>query len=62
MSSDGHVKIVNEIISLIILLNVLITGDGDQLYKAVDILAEMKKAGVCPNDITYSVLLMACEK
>lgn len=37
-------------------------GDGDQLRKSVDILAEMKEFGVPPNTITYSVLLVACEK
>ncbi|OEL25926.1 Pentatricopeptide repeat-containing protein MRL1, chloroplastic [Dichanthelium oligosanthes] len=37
-------------------------GDGDQVLKAVDVLNEMNKIGVCPNEITYSVLFVACER
>lgn len=38
------------------------TGDGDQVLKAVDILNEMNRLGVHPNEITYSVLFVACER
>lgn len=40
----------------------MVTGDGDQLQKAVEVLDEQKKVGVLPNIITYSVLLVASEK
>ncbi|KAG2538434.1 hypothetical protein PVAP13_9NG548900 [Panicum virgatum] len=46
------------------MMNALITSlcDGDQVIKAVDVLNEMNKIGVCPNEITYSVLFVACER
>lgn len=37
-------------------------GDGDQLQKAMQSLSEMKGIGLCPNTITYSILLVASEK
>lgn len=36
--------------------------NGGQMQKAQDILSEMKKLGLCPNDVTYSILLMGSEK
>ncbi|XP_025793671.1 pentatricopeptide repeat-containing protein MRL1, chloroplastic isoform X3 [Panicum hallii] len=46
------------------MMNALITSlcDGDQVLKAVDVLNEMNRIGVCPNEITYSVLFVACER
>ncbi|RLN41866.1 pentatricopeptide repeat-containing protein MRL1, chloroplastic isoform X1 [Panicum miliaceum] len=46
------------------MMNALITSlcDGDQVLKAVDALNEMNRIGVCPNEITYSVLFVACER
>jgi len=43
-------------------LNNINAGDGDQLVKSVEVLDEIKEAGVQPNIITYSVLIVACEK
>lgn len=40
----------------------LFAGDADQLQKATDILFEMKRQGLCPNTITYSILLIASAK
>ena len=37
-------------------------GDGGKLRKAVEVLEELKDIGVCPNVITYSILIVACEK
>ena len=37
-------------------------GDGDQLPKALEVFSEMKRMGLCPNTITYSILLVASEK
>ncbi|GAB2267625.1 hypothetical protein Dimus_002606 [Dionaea muscipula] len=39
-----------------------VAGQGDQLHKAVEVLSEVKKVGLRPNDITYSVLFVTCEK
>lgn len=36
-------------------------GEADQLLKSVEVLDEMKKK-VQPNEITYSVLIVACER
>ncbi|KAL6622953.1 hypothetical protein ACP70R_032832 [Stipagrostis hirtigluma subsp. patula] len=46
------------------MMNALITSlcDGDQVSKAVDALIEMNGLGVRPNEITYSVLFVACER
>ncbi|URE22484.1 PPR repeat [Musa troglodytarum] len=41
--------------------NVVFEGEADQLLKSVEVLDEMKKKGVQPNEITYSVLIVACE-
>lgn len=38
------------------------TGDGDQVLKAVDVLNDMNRFGLRPNEITYSVLFVACER
>lgn len=38
------------------------TGEGDQLEKAMDALSEMKKVGLRPNIITFSILLVSSEK
>ncbi|KAA8536028.1 hypothetical protein F0562_028506 [Nyssa sinensis] len=45
-------------------MNALITAlcDGEQLQQAVDVLFEMKRVGLCPNTVTYSILLVASEK
>ncbi|MQL78945.1 hypothetical protein Taro_011369, partial [Colocasia esculenta] len=43
-------------------LNNLTAGNGNQLLKAVEVLGEMKEAGVSPNAVTYSILIVACEK
>ncbi|CAA6655940.1 unnamed protein product [Spirodela intermedia] len=32
------------------------------LHKAVEVFNEMKEAGVCPNGVAYSILIVACEK
>lgn len=40
----------------------IIAGDGDQLVKAVEILNEIKEVGIQPNTVTYSILLVACER
>lgn len=37
-------------------------GEADQVLKSVEVLDEMKKKGVQPNEITYSVLIVACER
>ncbi|PKA57985.1 Pentatricopeptide repeat-containing protein [Apostasia shenzhenica] len=39
-----------------------LSRDGDQLTKSVEVLDEMKRAGVRPNVVTYSILIVACEK
>lgn len=39
-----------------------IAGEGDQLSKAIDVLSDMRAFGLCPNAITYSILLVASEK
>ncbi|WVZ58406.1 hypothetical protein U9M48_008682 [Paspalum notatum var. saurae] len=46
------------------MMNALITSlcDGDQVLKAVDVFNDMNGLGVCPNEITYSVLSVACER
>ncbi|RVW36670.1 Pentatricopeptide repeat-containing protein MRL1, chloroplastic [Vitis vinifera] len=38
------------------------TGEGEQLEKAMEVLSDMKRVGLCPNTITYSILLVASEK
>lgn len=38
------------------------TGDGDQFQKALEVLSEMKGLGLCPNSITFSILIVASEK
>lgn len=45
-------------------VNALITAlcDADQMQKALDVLSQMKKLGLCPNGVTYSILLVASEK
>ncbi|PWZ57105.1 Pentatricopeptide repeat-containing protein MRL1, chloroplastic [Zea mays] len=40
----------------------MLVSNGDQVLKAVDILNEMNILGVHPNEITYSVLFVACER
>lgn len=37
-------------------------GDADQLLKCVEVLDKIRKMGVQPNEITYSVLIVACER
>ncbi|KAF3448989.1 hypothetical protein FNV43_RR09713 [Rhamnella rubrinervis] len=36
-------------------------SDGDQLQKAMEVLSEMKALGLCPNILTYSMLVVANE-
>ncbi|KAL9414695.1 hypothetical protein AB3S75_043037 [Citrus x aurantiifolia] len=45
-------------------MNALITAscDGDQLPKTMEVLSDMKSLGLRPNTITYSILLVACER
>lgn len=38
------------------------TGEADQLQKAIEVLFEIKRQGLCPNTITYSILLVASYK
>ncbi|KAG8095408.1 hypothetical protein GUJ93_ZPchr0012g22106 [Zizania palustris] len=53
-----------KLIPTISMMNALITSlcDGDQVLKSVEVLNEMKKLAVRPNEITYSVLFVACER
>ena len=44
------------------ILSDLNTGEADQLPKAMEVLLEMKEMGLCPNTITYSMLLVASER
>uniref|UniRef100_A0A0D9XI89 PROP1-like PPR domain-containing protein n=1 Tax=Leersia perrieri TaxID=77586 RepID=A0A0D9XI89_9ORYZ len=46
------------------MMNALITSlcEGDQVLKSIQVLNEMTKLGVSPNQITYSVLFVACER
>uniref|UniRef100_A0A803LPK4 Pentatricopeptide repeat-containing protein-mitochondrial domain-containing protein n=1 Tax=Chenopodium quinoa TaxID=63459 RepID=A0A803LPK4_CHEQI len=37
-------------------------GDADQMQKALDVLTEMQKLNLRPNNITYSILIAASEK
>ncbi|KAI9114264.1 hypothetical protein K1719_014914 [Acacia pycnantha] len=38
------------------------TGDGDRFHKAMEVLFEMKGLGLCPNNITYSIVIVASGK
>ncbi|KAF3327099.1 pentatricopeptide repeat-containing protein MRL1 [Carex littledalei] len=53
-----------KIIPTVSMMNALITSlcEDGQILKSIAIIDEMKKVGVQPNDITYSVLIIACEK
>lgn len=53
-----------KVIPTVSMMNALITSlcDGDQVSKAVDVLNEMYRFGLRPNEITYSVLFVACER
>ncbi|CAN6311475.1 unnamed protein product [Urochloa humidicola] len=53
-----------QLIPTVSMMNAFITSlcDGDQVLMAVDVLNEMKRIGVCPNEITYSVLFVAYER
>ncbi|TVU31282.1 hypothetical protein EJB05_22963, partial [Eragrostis curvula] len=53
-----------KLIPTVSMMNALITSlcDGDQVSKAVDVLNEMNRFGLRPNEITYSVLFVACER
>ncbi|KAK3157378.1 hypothetical protein QOZ80_2AG0120780 [Eleusine coracana subsp. coracana] len=53
-----------KLIPTVPMMNALITSlcDGDQVSKAVDVLNEMNRFGLHPNEITYSVLFVACER
>uniref|UniRef100_A0ACD5TPR5 Uncharacterized protein n=1 Tax=Avena sativa TaxID=4498 RepID=A0ACD5TPR5_AVESA len=53
-----------KLIPTVPMMNALITSlcDGDQVLKSAEVLNEIKEFGVCPNEITYSVLCVACER
>ncbi|XP_048573730.1 pentatricopeptide repeat-containing protein MRL1, chloroplastic isoform X1 [Triticum urartu] len=53
-----------KLIPTVPMMNALITSlcDGDQVLKAAEVLNEMKELRVRPNEITYSVLCVACER
>ncbi|KAL0422842.1 UNVERIFIED_CONTAM: Pentatricopeptide repeat-containing protein MRL1, chloroplastic [Sesamum latifolium] len=52
----------NELILVVFFVLIWSEGDADQLQKAMETLSEMKDIGLCPNTITYSILLVASEK
>ncbi|KAI4299913.1 hypothetical protein L6164_033333 [Bauhinia variegata] len=56
----------HKLVQTVSVVNALITalwkGDGDQFQKAMEVLSEMKGLGLCPNSITYSMLIVASEK
>ncbi|KAK1325899.1 Pentatricopeptide repeat-containing protein [Acorus calamus] len=58
-----YIKSIN-LLPTVSTMNALITSlcEGDQLKKSVEVLGELKRVGVVPNTITYSVLIVACEK
>lgn len=37
-------------------------GEAKQFAQALSVLTDLKNAGLRPNQITYSILLKACEK
>lgn len=53
-----------KLIPTVPMMNALITSlcDGDQVLKSAEVLNEIKELGVRPNEITYSVLCVACER
>uniref|UniRef100_A0A452Y7J5 PROP1-like PPR domain-containing protein n=1 Tax=Aegilops tauschii subsp. strangulata TaxID=200361 RepID=A0A452Y7J5_AEGTS len=53
-----------KLIPTVPMMNALITSlcDGDQVLKAAEVLNEIKELRVRPNEITYSVLCVACER
>ncbi|KAI4299908.1 hypothetical protein L6164_033329 [Bauhinia variegata] len=55
-----------KLVQTVSVVNALITAlckcYGDQFQKAMEVLSEMKGLGLCPNSVTYSMLLVASEK
>ncbi|XP_044968593.1 pentatricopeptide repeat-containing protein MRL1, chloroplastic isoform X1 [Hordeum vulgare subsp. vulgare] len=53
-----------KLIPTVPMMNALITSlcDNDQVIKSAEVLNEIRELGVRPNEITYSVLCVACER
>ncbi|KAI4297595.1 hypothetical protein L6164_037480 [Bauhinia variegata] len=49
-----------KLVQTVSVVNALITAlcDGDQFQKAMEVLSEMKGLGLCPNSVTYSMLVL----